>query len=135
MPIVWVIDPRIENDFRNADVMSFQETLIEVWRQAFAENAKTVVLGTKRYPIVRTSKRKLRQVDFKFDGKGIRGLEQNPDTWAAMTGVNEFNPRRDRQGPMHRGRAPHYCGRQSLRLGYVENILVIVGKAHRAGVI
>ena len=67
--------------------MSFEETLIEVWRQAFAENAKVVVLGTVRYPILRTSKRRLRQIDFKFDGKEIRGLEQNPDTksrWAAM---------------------------------------------------
>jgi hypothetical protein len=67
--------------------MPFEETLIEVWRQAFADNAKAVVLGTERYPIVRTSKRKLRQVDFKFDGKDIRGVEQNPDTksrWAAM---------------------------------------------------
>lgn len=67
--------------------MTFEETLIEVWRQAFAENAKAVVLGTERYPIVRTSKRKLCQVDFKFDGQQIRGLEQNPDTksrWAAM---------------------------------------------------
>lgn len=67
--------------------MSFEETLIEIWRQAFAENAKAVVLGTGRYPIVRTSKRKLRQVDFKFVGRQIRGLEQNPDTksrWAAM---------------------------------------------------
>ena len=36
---------------------------------------------------MRTSSRKLRQIDFKFDGKQIRGLEQNPDTksrWAAM---------------------------------------------------
>jgi hypothetical protein len=68
-------------------LLSFEETLIEVWRQAFAENAKAVVLGTERYPIVRTSKRKLREVDFQFEGKGIRGLEQNPDTrsrWAAM---------------------------------------------------
>jgi len=67
--------------------MSLEETLIEVWRQAFAENAKAVVLGTERYPIVRTSKRKLRQIDFRFEGKEIRGLEQNPDTrsrWAAM---------------------------------------------------
>jgi hypothetical protein len=65
----------------------FEETLVKVWRQAFAENAKTVVLGTDRYPIVRTPKRRLRQIDFKFDGKEIRGLEQNPDTksrWAAM---------------------------------------------------
>ena len=64
----------------------FEETLIDVWRQAFAENAKTVVLGAERYPILRTSKRRLRQVDFKFDGQEIRGLEQNPETksrWAA----------------------------------------------------
>lgn len=68
-------------------MISFEETLIEVWRQAFAGSAKTVALGTERYPILRTSKRKLRQVDFVFDGKEIRGLEQNPDTksrWAAM---------------------------------------------------
>ena len=31
---------------------TFEETLIDVWRQAFAENAKAVVLGTKRCPIV-----------------------------------------------------------------------------------
>ena len=64
-----------------------EETLIAVWRQAFAENGKAVVLGTERYPILRTAKRKLRQIDFKFDGKEIRGVEQNPDTksrWAAM---------------------------------------------------
>ena len=53
---------------------SLENTLIEVWRQAFAENAKAVVLDGQRYPIVRTSKRRLRQVDFKFDGKEIRGL-------------------------------------------------------------
>lgn len=67
--------------------MSFEETLVEVWRQAFADNAKAVVLGAGQYPILRTSKRKLRQVDFKLDGQQIRGLEQNPDTrsrWAAM---------------------------------------------------
>ena len=67
--------------------MSLEDALIEVWRQAFAEGAKAVVLDGQRYPILRTSKRRLRQVDFKFDGREIRGLEQNPDTksrWAAM---------------------------------------------------
>jgi hypothetical protein len=66
---------------------SFEETLIEVWRQALVEGGNVVVLGTERYQIVRTSKRKLREVDFTFDGKPLRGLEQNPDTksrWAAM---------------------------------------------------
>jgi hypothetical protein len=66
---------------------SFEQTLIEVWRQALVEGAKVVVLGTERYPVRRTPKRGLRQVDFVFDGKEIRGLEQNPDTksrWAQM---------------------------------------------------
>jgi hypothetical protein len=68
---------------------SFEQTLIEVWRQVLVENAKTVELGGKRYPVRRTPKRDLRQVDFIFDGNEIRGLEQNPDTnsrWAQMAG-------------------------------------------------
>ena len=64
---------------------SFEETLIEVWRQTLVENAKTVQLGTGGFPVRRTPKRGLRHVDFVFDGNEIRGLEQNPDTksrWA-----------------------------------------------------
>jgi hypothetical protein len=66
---------------------SFELTLIEVWRQTLVDNAKTVELETERYPVRRTSKSKLREVDFEFDGREIRGLEQNPQTksrWAAM---------------------------------------------------
>jgi hypothetical protein len=66
---------------------SFEETLIEVWRQALVDNAKVVELGGERYPVKRTPKRGLRQVDFLFDGNEIRGLQQNPDTksrWALM---------------------------------------------------
>ena len=59
---------------------SFEETLIEVWRQALVENAKAVVIGTEHFPVRRTPKRGLRQVDFVFDGNEIRGLEQNPET-------------------------------------------------------
>jgi hypothetical protein len=65
--------------------LSFEETLVEVWRQALVENAKVVVLGTERYPVRQTPKRHLREVDFVFDGNEIRGLEQNPETksrWA-----------------------------------------------------
>jgi hypothetical protein len=67
--------------------LSFEKTLIEVWRQALVENAKVVELGKERYPVRRTPKRCLRQVDFVFDGNEIRGLEQNPETksrWAEM---------------------------------------------------
>jgi hypothetical protein len=41
----------------------------------------------QKYPVLLTVKRRLKQVDFRFDGHELRGLEQNPDTkskWAAM---------------------------------------------------
>jgi hypothetical protein len=66
---------------------SFEQTLVEVWRQVLVENADVVELGTKRYPVRKTPKRRLRQVDFVFDGREIRGLEQNPETksrWAQI---------------------------------------------------
>jgi hypothetical protein len=66
---------------------SFEQALIEVWRQALIENAQSVELETKRYAVRRTPRRSLRQVDFAFDGLEIRGLEQNPETksrWAQM---------------------------------------------------
>jgi hypothetical protein len=66
---------------------SFEQTLSEVWRQALVENAKVVELGRERYPVRRAPKRRLREVDFVFDGNEIRGLEQNPETksrWAQM---------------------------------------------------
>ena len=66
---------------------SLEQLLIDIWRHALIENAKEVELGKERYPVRQTPKRGLRHVDFVFDGKKIRGLEQNPDTksrWAAL---------------------------------------------------
>jgi hypothetical protein len=66
---------------------SFEQTLIDVWRQTLVESAKAVELGSERYPVRSTPKRGLRQVDFQFEGREIRGLEQNPQTksrWAQM---------------------------------------------------
>ncbi len=67
--------------------MSLEEALISVWEQVFAENAKTVILDDVRYPIRRTSRSKLREVDFKFGETALRGVEQNPNTnsrWAKL---------------------------------------------------
>jgi hypothetical protein len=67
--------------------LPLEQALIEVWRQALVENAKTVKLGTDSFPVRRTPKRGLRQVDVVFDGNEIRGLEQNPQIksrWAQM---------------------------------------------------
>jgi hypothetical protein len=66
---------------------SFEQTLVEVWRQVLIENANVVELDGTRYPVRITPRKGLRQVDFIFDGNEIRGLEQNPDTksrWAQL---------------------------------------------------
>jgi hypothetical protein len=66
---------------------NIEEVLIEVWRQALVENANVVVLGAKRYPVMISRAKRLRQVEFEFEGKSLIGIEQNPKTksrWADM---------------------------------------------------
>jgi len=65
--------------------MSLEEALLSVWRQVMVEKAKAVTLDEESYPVRRTSRSKLREVDFKFEDRALRGVEQNPDTnsrWA-----------------------------------------------------
>ncbi len=67
--------------------ISLEEALLNVWRQSLVENKKMVTLEGESFLIRSTAKRKLKKLDFQFDGKDLRGLEQNPDTksrWAAM---------------------------------------------------
>ncbi|PYV80077.1 MAG: hypothetical protein DMG93_19700 [Acidobacteria bacterium] len=66
---------------------SLEETLISVWQQALIENAGNVKLENRGFPVRRTSRSKLREVDFQFEGHEMRGLEQNPETasrWAQL---------------------------------------------------
>jgi hypothetical protein len=66
---------------------SFEQALNNVCRQVLVVNVKVVELGTEHYPVRLPPKRRLREVDFVFDGNEIRGLEQNPETksrWAQM---------------------------------------------------
>ena len=67
--------------------VSFEEALIDVWRQVLVDGAKIVELGAEHYPVRQTPTSHLRQVDFVVDGKKLRGLEQNPQTnsrWAKL---------------------------------------------------
>ena len=67
--------------------LSLEDALLSVYRQALVENRKTVLLEDKSFPVRVTAKRKLKQVDFQYEGRDLRGLEQNPETksrWAAM---------------------------------------------------
>ncbi len=66
---------------------SLEETLISVWQQALVENARSVKLENHSFPVQRTSRSKLHEVDFQFEGHELRGLEQNPETasrWAQL---------------------------------------------------
>jgi hypothetical protein len=68
-------------------MISLEDVLISVWRQALVEAAASVKIDSETYPVKSTARRGLKQIDFRFKGKSLRGLEQNPDTksrWAAM---------------------------------------------------
>lgn len=67
--------------------MTLEEALVEVWRAALVEDAAEVNLGGQTFPMRTTPKKRLREVDFVFDGQELRGLEQNPETgspWALL---------------------------------------------------
>lgn len=67
--------------------MKLEEALLSVWRQALEENANLVELDGQRFPVRRTARQRLRQVDFEFEHESLRGVEQNPDTrsrWATL---------------------------------------------------
>lgn len=67
--------------------MKLEEALLSVWRQTLEENANLVEVGGRRFPVRRTQRLRLRQVDFEFEGEALRGIEQNPATrsrWAEM---------------------------------------------------
>jgi hypothetical protein len=53
------------------------------------DNKKTVDVDGETYPIRQTVKGKLKQIDFRFQDRELRGLEQNPNTksrWAKLAG-------------------------------------------------
>jgi hypothetical protein len=67
--------------------MSLEETLIPVWRQALVDGVEKIKLNGRLFPVRRTPKKRLLQVDFNLDGEIVRGLEQNPETsprWAQL---------------------------------------------------
>ena len=51
--------------------LSFEQVLVEVWRQALVESVKIVELGSERYSVRRTPKKGLRQVEFVFEGNDV----------------------------------------------------------------
>jgi hypothetical protein len=66
---------------------TIDDTFISVWRQALVEQKRIISVGAATFPVRRTSKHRLAQIDFEVDGVEFRALEQNPQTksrWAKM---------------------------------------------------
>jgi hypothetical protein len=67
---------------------SFESVLLSVWQQSLVDKKKAVTLDEATYSVRQTSKSKLKQIDFRFEDRELRGLEQNPNTksrWAKMS--------------------------------------------------
>jgi hypothetical protein len=72
---------------RTDDSDALDQAMLEVWQQSLIDKAKRVSVGGKAYPVRRTAKRSLVQIDFEVNGEAVRGLEQNPKTnsrWAQL---------------------------------------------------
>jgi hypothetical protein len=68
---------------------SLEETLISVWSQVLVDQVMSVRLQDHTFPVRRTTRCRLREVDFQFEGHELRGVEQNPETasrWAHWRG-------------------------------------------------
>jgi hypothetical protein len=66
---------------------NLSDVLIDVWSQVLLHDSKVVKLGSETFPVIRSKKKRFRQVYFVFDGMSFTGLEQNPETksnWAKM---------------------------------------------------
>ena len=70
-----------------AGTLGLESVLLTVWQQSLIDKKKTVDLDGETYPIRQTSKSKLKQIDFRFEDRDLRGLKQNPNTksrWAKL---------------------------------------------------
>ena len=65
----------------------FESALSTVFDQAMVQNARSVTVAGDTFPVRVTAKQKLKQIDFRVEGRDIRALEQSPTTksrWAAL---------------------------------------------------
>ncbi len=69
-----------------------ESVLVSVWQQSLIDKKKTVEIDGESYPVRQTSKSKLKQIDFRFESRDLRGLEQNPNTksrWGKLARENK----------------------------------------------
>jgi hypothetical protein len=52
--------------------MTLEEAMVEIWRQALVEGAGEVELDGQKFPVRETPRKRLREVDFVFEGQPPR---------------------------------------------------------------
>lgn len=65
----------------------FESALLAVWQQSLVDHSRSVTVAGETFPVRTTAKQKLKQIDFRFEGRELRALEQNPNTksrWATL---------------------------------------------------
>jgi hypothetical protein len=73
--------------FMAASSSALDEALIEVWRQALVERSTSVRVAGESFPVHKTVSKRLLEIDFNFEGRPYRAIEQNPNTksrWAQL---------------------------------------------------
>lgn len=66
---------------------SLDDILISVWQQVLVDEAEVVNVCGQSFRVRRTSRSRLREVDFECEDQKLRGVEQNPNTssnWARL---------------------------------------------------
>src|SRR5438128_9274911 len=89
---------------------SLEETLTSVWQQVMIENARSVKLENRSFPVRRTSRSRLREVDFQFEGTNCA--------------ISKKVPRQHRAGQnwhdKEKKRCSFYSSGATLRLWWME---------------
>jgi hypothetical protein len=79
--------PELELGYARSMSADLEAILLSAWQQAIIDKKKSVEVDGEIYAVRQTAKSKLKQVDFRFEERELRGLEQNPKTksrWAKM---------------------------------------------------
>jgi hypothetical protein len=66
---------------------TLEEVFVEVWRQALLNRTSTVRIAGESFPVGKTTRKHLLEVDFAFEGRRYRAIQQNPNTksrWAQL---------------------------------------------------
>jgi hypothetical protein len=100
---------------------SLESILIGVWQQSLIDKKKIVDIDSPTYAVRQTSKSKLKQIDFNFEDRELRGLEQNSNTKSRRAKL----AKRRQPGYAVFGSRQIYRGRCGRKGSPIQKVLII----------